>query len=250
MSGPKSPCNKWLHGDLHVNAGKKGTSAHQLHRTLGVTYKSAWFMAHRIREAMRDEGLEPLGRRWQDRRSRRNLLRQDRESEPPDADHAAAGPSPRRQAGPATSAPSSRLSSAAVGSHVPCRCCRCGERRADRARQHRPREPRCIPTKADSTRASAQNLPRTKPSITPPRNTPRGDVHDQHASKAISQCSSAVCAASISIAARSICTAISRNLISATINRSAFGINDGERAALAIKGADGKRLTYRPLTEP
>src|SRR3546814_12968804 len=36
-------------------------SSHQLHRTLGVTYKTAWFMTHRIREAMRDDGTSPLG---------------------------------------------------------------------------------------------------------------------------------------------------------------------------------------------
>ena len=36
-------------------------SAHQLHRTLGITYRSAWFMAHRIRECMRSGGLGPLG---------------------------------------------------------------------------------------------------------------------------------------------------------------------------------------------
>jgi hypothetical protein len=37
-------------------------SAHQLHRSLGITHKSAWFLAHRIREAMRDGGLVvPLG---------------------------------------------------------------------------------------------------------------------------------------------------------------------------------------------
>jgi hypothetical protein len=42
-------------------SSKKGFSAHQLHRTLGVTYKTAWFMAHRIREAMREINPEPLG---------------------------------------------------------------------------------------------------------------------------------------------------------------------------------------------
>jgi len=42
-------------------ASKKGISAHQIHRQLGITYKSAWFMCHRIREAMRDKGvLSPL----------------------------------------------------------------------------------------------------------------------------------------------------------------------------------------------
>jgi transposase-like protein len=40
-------------------SSKKGVSAHQLHRTLHVSYKTAWFMAHRIREAMRSGGLAP-----------------------------------------------------------------------------------------------------------------------------------------------------------------------------------------------
>ncbi len=46
------PLNKWVLGFHLMAASKKGISAHQLHRMLGITYKSAWFMAHRIREAM------------------------------------------------------------------------------------------------------------------------------------------------------------------------------------------------------
>jgi len=56
------PLHKWLLAVHLMSASKKGISAHQLHRTLGVTYKTAWFMAHRIREAMRDNpDLSPLG---------------------------------------------------------------------------------------------------------------------------------------------------------------------------------------------
>jgi transposase-like protein len=57
----KVPLTKWLMAIFMLNAGKKGTSAHQIHRQLGVTYKTAWFMCHRIRESMRQEGLDPLG---------------------------------------------------------------------------------------------------------------------------------------------------------------------------------------------
>lgn len=54
--------HKWLLGLHLMTASKKGISAHQLHRMLKVTYKTAWFMAHRIREGMRAGGLAtPLG---------------------------------------------------------------------------------------------------------------------------------------------------------------------------------------------
>jgi len=51
------PLNKWLLAFHLLCASKKGMSAHQLHRMLGVTYKSAWFMAHRIRFVMTEEPL-------------------------------------------------------------------------------------------------------------------------------------------------------------------------------------------------
>ena len=44
-----------------ICSSKKGISANQLHRTLGITLKSAWFMGHRIREAMRTGSLAPMG---------------------------------------------------------------------------------------------------------------------------------------------------------------------------------------------
>ncbi len=51
------PLHKWLLAVHLMCASKKGMSAHQLHRMLGLTYKSAWFMAHRIRYAMTQEPL-------------------------------------------------------------------------------------------------------------------------------------------------------------------------------------------------
>jgi transposase-like protein len=49
----KIPLHKWLLAFHLMASSKKGMSAHQMHRMLGVSYKTAWFMAHRIREAMR-----------------------------------------------------------------------------------------------------------------------------------------------------------------------------------------------------
>ncbi|MGD0565272.1 MAG: IS1595 family transposase [Roseiarcus sp.] len=55
------PLNKMLQAIYLMSASKKGVSAHQVHRTLEITYKSAWFLCHRIREAMRDGSLAPMG---------------------------------------------------------------------------------------------------------------------------------------------------------------------------------------------
>jgi transposase-like protein len=55
------PMRVWLQAMVLMCASKKGISTNQLHRTLGVSLKSAWFMSHRIREAMRVTGMEPMG---------------------------------------------------------------------------------------------------------------------------------------------------------------------------------------------
>jgi len=65
------PLNKWLLAVHILSAGKKGTSAHQLWRMLGFgSYRTAWFMAHRIREAMKDGNPGPMGGGGQGHRSR------------------------------------------------------------------------------------------------------------------------------------------------------------------------------------
>jgi len=51
----------WLQAVALLSSSKKGISSNQLSRTLGVTLKTAWFMSHRVREAMRDGKLAPLG---------------------------------------------------------------------------------------------------------------------------------------------------------------------------------------------
>jgi len=61
MERSKIALHKWLQAFHLMTSSKKGVSAHQLHRTLDITYEAAWFMAHRIREAMRAGGLAPLG---------------------------------------------------------------------------------------------------------------------------------------------------------------------------------------------
>jgi len=53
------PLHKWFQGVHLMCSSKKGISSHQLHRTLEINYEAAWFMSHRIREAMRSGGLLP-----------------------------------------------------------------------------------------------------------------------------------------------------------------------------------------------
>ena len=55
------PLHKWFQAAHLLCSSKKGISSHQLHRVLEITYEAAWFMAHRLREAMRTGGFAPMG---------------------------------------------------------------------------------------------------------------------------------------------------------------------------------------------
>ena len=57
----KIPLHKWVAATHLMCASKKGISSKQLERMLGVTYKTAWFMSHRIRKAMESQHTEPMG---------------------------------------------------------------------------------------------------------------------------------------------------------------------------------------------
>ena len=57
----KVPLTKWWMAARMLNSGKNGVSAHEIHRTIGVTYKTAWFMMHRLREAITDLAPTPMG---------------------------------------------------------------------------------------------------------------------------------------------------------------------------------------------
>lgn len=57
----KIPLTKWWMAAHMLNSGKQGVSAHEIHRQLGVTYKTAWFMMHRLREAMKGKNGGAMG---------------------------------------------------------------------------------------------------------------------------------------------------------------------------------------------
>jgi hypothetical protein len=56
MEDSHVPLNKWVYAFREFMVSKNGVSAHQLHRTIGVSCKTAWFLGHRIREALRQGG--------------------------------------------------------------------------------------------------------------------------------------------------------------------------------------------------
>jgi hypothetical protein len=61
MESSHIPLHVWLQAMHLLCASKKGISTNQLHRSLGITPKSAWFLSHRIREGMTTLGVEPMG---------------------------------------------------------------------------------------------------------------------------------------------------------------------------------------------
>ena len=146
------PLNKWLMGFYLLNASKKGMSAHQLHRALGLDYKSAWFMCHRIREAMRAGDLGPLGGGGM-------IVEADETyygpvDKPAVPRRLAVARSSRRHGPPTSALSSPSLSAAATSAHSMCRS-PSGEVTRSSAKIS-PASPGCTPTKATSIPTSAR----------------------------------------------------------------------------------------------
>ena len=138
--------------DVPVCSSKKGISSNQLHRTLGVTLKTAWFMSHRIREAMRVVGVEPMGGG----------------GEIVEADETFIG---RRKASPSAAGPATRTPSSPLfergGSapQLPCRRLRIADI-GPIIRANVARETALMTDEAPLYRTSAGSSPATIPSIT------------------------------------------------------------------------------------
>ena len=73
------PLSKWLLAGRLMASSKKSMSAHQLHRMMGITYQSAWFLSHRLREAAIDADPAPLGASSFPREDRQSAYRLARE---------------------------------------------------------------------------------------------------------------------------------------------------------------------------
>ena len=243
----KIPLSKWWFATHLLNSSKKGISAHQMHRMLGVTYKTAWFMMHRIREAMRTEGMAPMGGEGQ-------IVEAD-ETYFGKAEVSRVSPqrkgrpyNPRGSRGPKDKRPILALverGGRVRTFHVPV---------ADQAsvqkivRENIARESRLHTDESrlyfgsDAHFASHETVKHTA------KEYARGDVTTNSVEGYFSIFKRGMKGVYQHCKEKHLHRYLSEFDFRYN-NRIALGVNDGERAALAMKGIEGKRLTYRPTDE-
>lgn len=232
--------NKWLLGFYLVSSSKKGMSAHQLHRMLGVTYKTGWFMHHRIREAMRAGGLvPPMGGEGQIVEADETYFgeidqpRSTRADGRPFTKGGKSGPSNKRAIVSLVERGGSVRSF-----HVP---------RADLhnvtriVNENIARETRLMTDESRLYTRVGKEFASHETVIHSQKEYARGDVHTNTVEGYFSIFKRGM---------RGIyqhCSEkhLHRYLAEFDFRYNARKITDGERAALAVKGAEGKRLTYR-----
>jgi transposase-like protein len=232
MERSKIALHKWLQGFHLMTSSKKGVSAHQLHRTLQITYEAAWFMAHRIREAMRAGGLAPMGGG----------------GKVVEADETFIGRLEGQKKGKAAwahknvvltlverggSARSFHIDGVRAGDILPII-------RANLSREARLMTDEMYSYKyiAEVEKLAHESVKHSKKEYV------RGDVHTNTVEGYYSIFKRGMKGVYQHCGEKHLHRYLSEFDFRYS-NRSALGINDGERRTLAIKGAAGKRLTYR-----
>ena len=234
------PLTKWVLAYHLMASSKKGVSAHQLHRTLGVAYNTAWFMAHRIREAMTDKAPPPLG-------GEGKIVEADeayygKKETPTPRSTATAVPTSRR-ARRLRSAPSSAWSSAAARRafqtpQVTAKNVRdVLVRHADRKSRLHTDESKLYPEvgKEFATHETVNHSA---------KEYARGDVTTNSVEGFIGIFKRGMTGVYHHCGEQHLQRYLDEFSFRYS-NRSKLGIEDTERAALAIRGAEGKRVTYQ-----
>ena len=237
------PLHKWVYAFHLMVASKKGVSAHQLHRMLGITYKSAWFIAHRIREAMRPNGdASPMG-------GEGKIVEADetyygRQETPHVSEQRRGRPYKRGSRGPK----GKRAIVALVERGGSVRTFHVGV--ADKRTVQKivtdnvARETRLhtdesrLYTGADALFASHETVKHSAKEYV------RGDVHTNSAEGYFSIFKRGMRGIYQHCAEKHLHRYLAEYDFRFN-HRIALGFDDGERAAMALKGAEGKRLTYR-----
>ena len=239
MERSKIALHKWLQAFHLMCSSKKGVSAHQLHRTLDIGYEAAWFMAHRIREAMRDGGLAPLGGEGQIVEADETYYGPAKSQQPKHKRYSPYLTKPRTNTRPVLALVErggkvrtfhvAHADKATVGKIV-------ADNIAHESRLHTD-ESNLYPD-IGALFASHETVKHSAKEYV------RGDVHTNSAEGYFSIFKRGM---------RGIYQHCDEKHLHRYLaeydfrynNRSALGIEDGERAALAVKGAASKRLTYR-----
>ncbi len=229
----KVPLTKWWQATFLMNSSKKGMSAHQLHRMLGVTYKTAWFMAHRIREAMKEMNPGALGG----------------EGKIIEADETVIGGSKVNRAY-ATKAPKKQTVFSLVERGGGVRSFHIAN---VTARMLRPLIVKAASRKSRIMTDEAQWYVRVGDEFAGHESVNhwqneyvRGDVYTNTAENYFSILKRGIYGVYQHVSEAHL----HRYLVEFDFrysNRAGLGVNDGERVVKALKGIEGKRLTYRPI---
>ena len=223
--------HKWLLATHLMTSSKKGMSAHQMHRMLGVTYKSAWFMCHRIREAMAPRTPSPIGG----------------EGKVVEVDETEIGGKAKNRAY-RKKVPKKHIVVALVE--------RGGAVRSSHVASVSPKSLRPAMVKAASRKSrlmtdDAKWYTRVGEEFVSHESTQhskreyvRGDVHTNTAENFFSILKRGIIGTYHHVSEAHLDRYLAEFDFRYS-NRAKLGVTDGERAALALKGIEGKRLTYR-----
>ncbi len=228
------PIGKWLVAVHLLCASKKGMSAHQLHRMLGITYKSAWFMAHRIRHAMtRPPLVDKL----------RGIVEADETfvgGKPQNRHVGKREPAPDKipvmalveRGGDVRSFPVPNVTGETLKSALRANVHTSAKIMTDGHASYRGLETEFAGHEAVNHQADEYV---------------RGEAHTNNAEGYFSILKRGIVGTYHHVSAKHLPRYLGEFDMRYN-TRSAHGVTDGERAVLAVRGAAGKRLTYRPLT--
>jgi transposase-like protein len=229
------PLTKWVLAFYLMNSSKKGMSAHQLHRMLGVTYKTAWFLAHRVREAMKVNNPSPLGG----------------EGKVVEVDETAVGGKAKNRAY-AKKPPTKQIVVSLVERRGGVRSFHAAVGKRVTSKTLRPLIVKTASRKSRLMTDEDKNYVRVGEEFASHERVnhwkneyARGDAYQNTVEGFFSIFKRGVIGVYHHVSEAHL-TRYLAEFDFRYSNRAKLGVSDGERAARAIKGAEGKRLTYRP----
>jgi transposase-like protein len=234
------PLHKWLLATHLIVSSKKGISSLQLSRMLGITYKSAWFMAHRVREAMRNPKRGPIG-------GEGKILEADETVIGGKAKNRAFGKEPKKHAvmtlvergGEARSFHIANVTAKLLRPLIVMSASRKSRLMTDDAKWYQ----RVGEEFASHHAVNHRQDEYVRPDVV--FDGVKFDIALAHTNTA--ECYFSLCKCAVFGTHHSISEAhLHRYVAEWDFKFNTRKITDGERAAIALKGIEGKRLTYRP----